>query len=382
MQTVVIDRVTIVKPEIAAVVRDKLEVIPAALEDSRTASPTYSEVIVPGKSRPSAAGVPVVNIMLPSSHVRPASVQIRATTTLSKIEGILPEETMPINNSMRLPSARTNRQPFVSSVVAMVPEEHASMTTMFKHFESHHAPSTKVLPCHTATPPVTAIIVDRVPIINKQIAAVVRDKLEVIPAASEDSHASSPTHSEVVTSLKTRPSASSVPVVYFMSPTSHVRPASVEILATTTLTEVERIFHEKTMAICDTITAMPPSAGADNHPAVSCIMTTVPEKHASMTTMFKHFESDHAPSSQMSPCLTITPPVTAIIVDRVPIINKQIAAVVRDNAVMIPAASEDSHASCPTHSKVIVPGEARPSATCVPVVYHLTPSLHVRPATV
>jgi hypothetical protein len=95
----------------------------------------------------------------------------------------------------------------------------------------------------------------------------------------------------------------------------------MQVLATTALTKVELIFHEKAIAIGDTISLMPPSTGADKHPAVSCVVTTVPEIHASMSTMFEHFESDHAPSTKVFPRLTAAPTVQTIVIDGVPIVN-------------------------------------------------------------
>jgi hypothetical protein len=77
----------------------------------------------------------------------------------------------------------------------------------------------------------------------------------------------------------------------------------------------------------------------------------------------------------------IAPTMQTIIVDRVPIVDPQLASIIGDNAISVMACPEDSHASCPTHSEVITSGKTRPSATCVPVIYHLTPALHVGPAT-
>jgi hypothetical protein len=131
------------------------------------------------------------------------------------------------------------------------------MTTMFKRFDSNQAPSSMNVPlCHTAAPTMQTIIVDAVTIVNPQLAAVVRDKLEMIPTASEDSHPGSPSHSKVIMTGKSRPSAAGVPVVNIMFPTLHIWPSTVQILTSTTLTEVEDIVPEKTMAINSTVRPM------------------------------------------------------------------------------------------------------------------------------
>jgi hypothetical protein len=127
----------------------------------------------------------------------------------------------------------------------MVSKEHASMATMLKKFDSNQAPSSMNVPlCHTAAPTMQTIIVDAVTIVNPQFAAVVRDKLEVIPTASEDSHPGSPSHSEVIVPGKSRPSTACVPVVDNLLPSSHVGSATIQVWAPTTHTEVEGILPE------------------------------------------------------------------------------------------------------------------------------------------
>jgi hypothetical protein len=45
-----------------------------------------------------------------------------------------------------------------------------------------------------------AIVVDRVPIVNPQLAAVIRDDAEAVMASPVNSHAACPSYSEMVTS--------------------------------------------------------------------------------------------------------------------------------------------------------------------------------------
>jgi hypothetical protein len=82
------------------------------------------------------------------------------------------------------PSAsRTDNNPSVSSVVAMVPEEHPSMTTTLKHLNSHKMPACTNVPSDmTSTPSMQAIVVDCVPIVKPQLASIIRDNLEVVMA--------------------------------------------------------------------------------------------------------------------------------------------------------------------------------------------------------
>ena len=118
--------------------------------------------------------------MFPASHVWSASIQILAPSTLPEIEGIFPEKAMAVSDGifgLTAPTC-THHSPTVSSVRTMVPEEHPSMTTTFKHLKSHNTPPcTKVPSGVSATPSVQAIIVDCVPIVNPQFASIVRNNL-------------------------------------------------------------------------------------------------------------------------------------------------------------------------------------------------------------
>jgi hypothetical protein len=141
-----------------------------------------------------------------------------------------------------------------------------------------------------------AIIIDCIPIVNPQFASIVGNNAESIPARAEDSHAASPTNSKMIASSKTRPPATRVPVVNNLTPTSHVWLASVQILATATLAEVEGILPEETMAIGRTIRKVATPARTYCSPSFCSVETLVPEEHASVTTMFEHLEPHEVPT--------------------------------------------------------------------------------------
>jgi hypothetical protein len=111
---------------------------------------------------------------------------------------------------------------------------------------------------------------------------------------SENPHAASPSHSEVIGSNKAVPSVACVPVVDHMTPTSHVDSAAVQVLAPTTLTEVEDVLPEQTMAVSGA--SRPPATGTYCKPTISGIGAPIPEEHAGMPATFKHLESRGTPS--------------------------------------------------------------------------------------
>jgi hypothetical protein len=80
--------------------------------------------------------------------------------------------------------------------------------------------------------------------------------------------------------------------------------------------------------------------------------------------------------------LAIAPTMQTIIVDRVPIVNPQLATVIRNNAESVMSRPPDPRASCPAYCKMIASAETWPIATCVAVIHHMTPTSHVRPATI
>jgi hypothetical protein len=124
------------------------------------------------------------------------------------------------------------------------------MTAVLKHFKPHQAPATANAPIRLPiAPAVQAIVVDRIPIVEPQLAAIVRNDAVSIGACPEDSHTTCPTKCKVIMSGKTMPPATSVPVVHSMTPASHVWPAAIQVLASATLTEIESILHEQCMAV-------------------------------------------------------------------------------------------------------------------------------------
>merc|ERR1719162_1925721 len=138
------------------------------------------------------------------------------------------------------------------------------------------------------------------------------------------------------------------------------------------------------MAIRDPV-ARAPRAMICTHktPSVSCIGTPVPELDACMASALEHFKSDNTPSSTKMPVsLSIAPAVQAIVVNRVAIVHPQLASIVGVNAEAVVARSEDSHAACPTHSKVVTATETGPIAICVAIVHHMFPALQIGSATV
>jgi hypothetical protein len=73
-----------------------------------------------------------------------------------------------------------------------------------------------------------------------------------------------------------------------------------------------------------------------------------------VAAMLKHFCSHKVPSTtQVSSSFPVPPTMQAIVVDRVTIVDPQLASIVRNNAVIIPTSPEDAHATCPTRSEMI-----------------------------
>ena len=119
--------------------------------------------------------------MFPASHIRTATVQVLATSTLTEVKDIFSEETMTISDAVRLPATCTRNNPTVSSVRTMVPEKHPSMTTTLKHLKSHKMPPCTNMPSGVASAPsVQAIVVNCVSIVKPQLASIIRDNLEVV----------------------------------------------------------------------------------------------------------------------------------------------------------------------------------------------------------
>jgi hypothetical protein len=146
MQAIIVDRIPIVHPQLASIVGQNAEPVIRSPENSHATCPANCKVITSGKTWPSAACVPVVHHLFPTSHVRTATIQVRAPAPLTEVEGILAEDSMTINDATRPVASCTRNHPSVSSVATSVPQEHPSMTTTFKHFKPDEMPSTAKMP--------------------------------------------------------------------------------------------------------------------------------------------------------------------------------------------------------------------------------------------
>jgi hypothetical protein len=148
MQSIIVDRKPIVHPQFASIIGDDCQAVIACFEYSHAPCPTRSIVVRSSKTRPSTISSfhPIADRLSPSSHVWAATVQIRAPSSLSEIESIFPEDSMPVYGSMASRTSCIHNIPTISSIGTSVPEEHARMTTVFKHLESHKVPSTALMP--------------------------------------------------------------------------------------------------------------------------------------------------------------------------------------------------------------------------------------------
>jgi hypothetical protein len=297
-------------------------------------------VVASAETWPIATCVPIVYNRTPTSHVWLATFHIGASTTLTEIKGIFHKDTVAICGAIVTTSKATCScyLPSISSVNTFVPEKHACMTAMLKHFQSHHAPSPEAPRSLPITPPVQAIIVDRVPIIYPQLASIIRNNAEAVIAKPVECHTRCPSCSKVVTSRKTRPPAASVSVVHGVTPTSHVW-ATPQVRTTTAHSEIEGILPEQTSAISNAWdTWWVPAACTHDVPSISSVTSPVPEKHAGMTTMLEHLQAHKLPSpSEISGSLTIAPAMQAIVVDSVPTVNPQLASIIGNDAEAVMA---------------------------------------------
>jgi len=260
------------------------------------------------------------------------------------------------------------------------------MTTTLKHLKSHKMPPmTKMLGGLTIAPTMQAIVVDCVALIDPQLAAIIGDNPKPVMACPVDSHARCPAHSKVITASEPWPFASCVAIVHHVFPPSLVWPAILQIRALAFLRRIENILPEEALAVGGYIAfanSVFMATGTHNDPTVSCVRAMVPEEHPSMTTTLKHLKSHQMPSSAHAPSgHTIAPSMQAIVVDRVPIVDPQLAPIIRINAEVVRAFPEDPQAACPTHGEVISASKAGPSSTCVAIVHHVFPTSHVRSAT-
>jgi hypothetical protein len=304
--------------------------VPTGLEDPHAASPTHSKVIIPAKTRPSTACIPVVDIMLPAGHLWPATIQVLASTSLTKVECILPEQPMAVDGAWSLGASCAHNAPTIPSVMTSVPPKHAGGTTMLEMLKPATMPSaTKVPISFAVAPAMTAIVVDRVTIVDEQIASIIRNNAVSIVACPEDSEVARPANRKMITTTETRPISSCIPVVYIMFPPSHLRSATVQVLKMTTLPKIEGILHEQAIAVGGAIRGDTPATCQHWHPSVPAVRAMVSEKYSSMTTALKKLHSSKTPSSMntLSGDAT-TPTMTTIVIDRVPIVKEEIGPVI------------------------------------------------------
>jgi len=280
MQAIVVDRVSIVDPELAAIIREDTEAVMTCPEDSHSACPTHSEVITSTETAPFLTCVAIVHIMAPTSHVWLATVQVLAPTSLTKVEGVLHEETVAVSGAMgNLSHATcTNHSPTVCRIGTLVPEEHPSVSTTLKHLKSHNMPTGgEGLGGFSISPTMQAIIVDRVTVVNPKLAPIIGEDAESVLSCFENSHSACPSHSEVITPCETTPFPTCVAIVHGMFPTCMVSAAPVQVRALFTLTEVEDVLPEETVAIGLLYNSRSHATCTHNSPSVSSIGAIVPE---------------------------------------------------------------------------------------------------------
>merc|ERR1719253_2564549 len=83
-----------------------------------------------------------------------------------------------------------HNSPSLSSIGAMVPEQHTCMTPALKHLKSHEAPpSTNVLSGLPIAPAVQAVIVNGESVVDPQLAPIIRIQAEVVLAGLENTQA-------------------------------------------------------------------------------------------------------------------------------------------------------------------------------------------------
>jgi hypothetical protein len=265
MQAVIVDCIPVVNPQLASIIRDDAVSIVAQFVDSHAASPTDGEVIASSKSRPS--------------------------TTLAEVESILHVDTSTVYKHVPSSSIPICPRDFpsISGVFAPVPEQHPSMATPLKHFESHKNPSTtKMSVGLSIAPTVQAIIIDCVPIVDPQLASIIGNNTKSVMSCVEDSHSGCPAHGKMIAAGEMRPPAVRIAVIHGPKPSSHVWSATMQIRASTTLTEVEDIHPVVTMAVCGSEWSR---ATCTNYaPSSSSISTIESQQHACVTTMLKKFE--------------------------------------------------------------------------------------------
>jgi hypothetical protein len=143
------------------------------------------------------------------------------------------------------------------------------MTTVLKHLQSYKMPSSSLMAIGLAiTPSVQAIIVDCVPVINPQLASIIRNDAESVTTCTEDPYTACPPRRKMISPAKTTPIASCVRMVHYLAPACHIRPATRQFGASTTLPKIEAVFPEEPMAINGAMLHEPFTTGAHDCPSV------------------------------------------------------------------------------------------------------------------
>jgi hypothetical protein len=101
VQAVVVNCESVVNPELASIIGVNRHPVAAGPEDSEAACPAHGEVITSGKTSPFATCVAIIHHLAPASHVRSAPLQVLAPAALTKVEGVLPELAIAVDNAMR-----------------------------------------------------------------------------------------------------------------------------------------------------------------------------------------------------------------------------------------------------------------------------------------
>merc|ERR1719199_1338782 len=200
--------------------------------------------------------------------VNPAAVQVLAATTLPEVVATLNPATAATSAAIppaatatpRPHASRRHNPPSVASVTAVVPEHDASMTPVLEELDSHGVPPTTVMPSgHPAAPAVQAIIVERVAVVDPELASIIGDELKMVPSSTPNDHPACPTRSKVISTAPAAPPAACVAVVHPRAVASMVNPAAVQVLAPPPLPEVIATLNPATAA---TSAAIPPATTA------------------------------------------------------------------------------------------------------------------------
>jgi hypothetical protein len=186
MQAIIVDRITVVKPKLTAIIRDKGEPVSTAHTDSQDSRPPDSEMIGTGEASPWSASGTIIHSFHFANSVWAADAEIWATSTLSKVESLLPEAlasvwswTNPFSSHCRL----WHYNHPIPSVRTLILEYHACSTTTLEHFHFHESsPSAKMSGGLTIPHAMQAIIVDRITVVNPKLAAIIRYKGESVMA--------------------------------------------------------------------------------------------------------------------------------------------------------------------------------------------------------